>query len=147
MKSLLTKNSQFDCVFQLMLGLEEHYSLSPFGDLNRLFWRPNWSIIQILTSKIIYYFNAINLAPKCTFVSFHWFVGKCKVNAVFTSQSKSKQTWFPWCLMPIGTIQHLNTQCTILTNSSVLAASVVYGEWRWQKMTTTTRLVEFSYLS
>ena len=34
--------------------------------------------------------------------------------------------------MPIGTIQqsdNLNTQSTVLTNSSVMVASVVYGEW------------------
>ena len=37
--------------------------------------------------------------------------------------------------MPIGTIQqsdNLNTQSTVLTNNTVVAASVVYGEWRWQ---------------
>ena len=37
--------------------------------------------------------------------------------------------------MPIGTIQqsdNLNTQSTVLTNSSVMVVSVVYGEWRWQ---------------
>ena len=58
-----------------------------------------------------------------------------KLNAVTTSQSKSKQTWFLWCLMSIGTIQQsdkLNTQSTILTNSSVLVASAISGEWRWQ---------------
>ena len=27
---------------------------------------------------------------------------------------------------------NLNTQSTALTNSSVMVASVVYGEWRWQ---------------
>ena len=63
---------------------------------------------------------------------YHWFAGKSKLNAVSTSQSKSKQTWFPWCLMPIGTIQYLNTQSTEFTNSSVLVTSVVYGEWKWQ---------------
>ena len=40
---------------------------------------------------------------------------------------KSTQTWFPWCLRPIVTIQHLSTQSTVLTNSSVLLTSVVYG--------------------
>ena len=62
---------------------------------------------------------------------YHWFAGKSKLNAVSTSQSKSKQTWFPWCLMPICTIQYLNTQSTEFTNSSVLVTSVVYGEWKW----------------
>ena len=32
-------------------------------------------------------------------------------------------------LAPFNT---LNTQSTVLTNSSVMVASVVYGEWRWQ---------------
>ena len=63
---------------------------------------------------------------------YHRFAGKRKLNAVSISQSKIKQAWFPWCLMPIGTIQHLNTQSTVLTSSSVLVAIVVYGEWRWQ---------------
>ena len=31
------KNSQSDCVFPLMLGLEEHSSPSPPGEFNRLF--------------------------------------------------------------------------------------------------------------
>ena len=37
--------------------------------------------------------------------------------------------------MPIGTIvqsDKLNTQSTVLTNNSVLVASVVNREWRWQ---------------
>ena len=42
---------QSDFVFQLMLGLEEHYSPSQLGDINRLCCRPNWSIIQIMTVK------------------------------------------------------------------------------------------------
>ena len=61
---------------------------------------------------------------------YHRFAGKSKLNAVSTSQSNSKQTWFSLCLVPIGTIQQLNTQSTVATNSSVLVASVVYGEWR-----------------
>ena len=32
--------TQSDCVFQLMLGLEEYYSPSPLGDFNRLFLNP-----------------------------------------------------------------------------------------------------------
>ena len=63
---------------------------------------------------------------------YHRFACKSKLNAVYTSQSKDKQTWCSWCLMPIGTIQHLNTQRTLLSNSSLLVANVVYGNWRWQ---------------
>ena len=51
-----------------MLGLEEHYSPSPLGNFNRIFWRPNWSIIQIMASKYDLFLNAINLAKKCKFV-------------------------------------------------------------------------------
>ena len=49
-----------------------------------------------------------------------------------SSQSKSKQTGFPRCLMPIGSIQHQDTKSAVLTNSSALVASVVNWEWRWQ---------------
>ena len=78
-----------------------------------------WRIIQIMTFRYGLFLNGINLAQKCEFVSLIcWF-------------TKSKQTWFPWCFMPFGTIQHLNTQSTVLTNSSVLVASVVFGK-RWQ---------------
>ena len=58
------KLSQSDCVFQLMLDLEEHYASSPLGDFNRLFWRPTWSIVQIMTFKYGLFLNAINLAQK-----------------------------------------------------------------------------------
>ena len=102
-----------------MLGLEEHYSPSPFGDFKGLFE----GLVGVLSK--LWHLDMISF--KC-----HLSRQKCKLNAVSTSQSKSKQTWFPWCLMPIGTIQHLNTQSTVLTNSSVLVASLVYGEWRRQ---------------
>ena len=75
------------------------------------------------------YFLMALICPKNVNL-YNWFAGKSKLNAVSTSQSKSKLTWFPGCLMPIGTIQHLNTQ--ILTNSTLLVASLVYGEWRWK---------------
>ena len=42
----------------------------------------------------------------------------------------SKQSWLPWCIMPIGTIQqsnNMNTQCTVLTKNSVVVASSLTG--------------------
>ena len=51
------KISQSECVFQLMLGLEEHYSPPPLGDFSRIFWRPNWNIIQIMTLKCDLFFK------------------------------------------------------------------------------------------
>ena len=108
-----------------MLGLEEQYSPSPLGDFNRLLEGLIGVLFKLWHLNMIYILNAINLAQL-----YHSFAGKSKLNAVSTSQSKSKQTWFPWCLMPIGTIQYLNIQSTVLTNSSVLVISVVYGEWK-----------------
>ena len=67
-----------------MLGLEEHYSPAPLGDFNRLFWRPNWNIIQIMTIKYDLFFNGINLPKNVNF--YHWFASKSKLNAVSTSQ-------------------------------------------------------------
>ena len=66
---------------------------------------------------------------------------------MFTSLSKSKQTWFPWCLMPIGIIQYQKTQSTVLTNSRVLVASVVYGELRWQPHQNLLNSVFIPYMS
>ena len=52
-----------------MLGMEEHYSPSTFGDFNRHFWKPNWSFIQIMTFEYDLFLNGINLAKTCKFVS------------------------------------------------------------------------------
>ena len=49
-----------------------------------------------------------------------------------TSQSKCKQTWFPWWFVPNDTIQYLHTQSTVLANSSALVESVLNREWKWQ---------------
>ena len=49
--------------------------------------------------------------------------------------------------MPSGTIQHLNTQSIVLTNSSVMVASVVDGEWRWQPHQNLLNSVFIPYMS
>ena len=41
----------------------------------------------------------------------------------------------------------LNTQSTVLTNSSVMVASVVYGEWRWQPYQNLLNSVFIPYMS
>ena len=43
-------------VFQMMLGLEEHYSPPPLGDFSRLFLKA-WNIIQIMTFKCDLFFK------------------------------------------------------------------------------------------
>ena len=113
-----------------MLGLEEHYSPSPLGDFNGLFEGLIGVLFKLWHLNMIDFLNGINLTKNINL--YHWFTGKSKLNAVSTSQSKSEQTWFPWCLMPIDTIQHLDTQSTVFTDSTVLVASLAYGEWRWQ---------------
>ena len=47
--------------------------------------------------------------------------------------------------MPIGTIQHLNTQSTVLTNSTLLVASVVYGGWRCQHHRNLLNSIQFLF--
>ena len=47
-------------------------------------------------------------------------------------------------LAPFNT---LNTQSTALTNSSVMVASVVYGEWRWQHYQNLLNSVFVPYMS
>ena len=41
----------------------------------------------------------------------------------------------------------LNTQSTVLTNSSVMVASAVYGEWRWQPYQNLLNSVFIPYMS
>ena len=113
-----------------MLGQKKHYSPSPLGEFNRLFEGLIGVLLISWHFNMIYFLNGINLAKNVNMN--HWFAGKSKLNAVSTSESKSKQTWFPCCLMPTGTIQHLNTRSTVLTNITIPVASLVHGEWRWQ---------------
>ena len=49
------KISQSVCVFQLTLGLEEHYSPSPLGDLNGLLWRPIGVLFKLWHLNMIYF--------------------------------------------------------------------------------------------
>ena len=63
------KINQSDCVFQLMLGLEEHYSPSPLDDFNRLFECLIEVLFKLWHCNIIYILNEIILAKKCKFVS------------------------------------------------------------------------------
>ena len=51
-------------VFQLMLGLEDHYPSSPLGDFNRLFEGQIGVLFKIWHLNMIYFLNGINLAPK-----------------------------------------------------------------------------------
>ena len=63
-KSLLTKNNQTNSVFQLMLGLEEHYSASPLGDFNRLFEGQIGVLFKIWHWNMIDFLSEINLTRK-----------------------------------------------------------------------------------
>ena len=119
-----------------MLGLEEYYSPSPLGDFNRLFDSQIWVLFKIWHWNVIYVLNGINLAPKMSNL-YHCFAGKSKLNAVSTSQSKSKQ------LAP----SNIWTQSTVLSNSSVLVANAVCGEWRWQPQQNLLISVLIPYIS
>ena len=63
-KSPLTKNGQLDCLFQLILGLEEHYSPSPLADFNRLFEGLIGVLFKLWHIDMIYFLNGINPAQK-----------------------------------------------------------------------------------
>ena len=49
------KNNQSDCVFQLKLGMEEHYSSSPLADFNRLFEGQIGTLFKIWHLDMIYF--------------------------------------------------------------------------------------------
>ena len=54
-------------------------------------WRHNWSTIQNMTLKYVYFFEWHQSGAKSVNL-FHCYAGEIKLNARFTSQSKSKQT-------------------------------------------------------
>ena len=126
MKSLLTKNQPI----RVRLWTDVRLGKTLFSPST---W---WLQQAFLKAQLEYYSNydiwiwfifqmPLIWPKKCKFVSLICWLKQTE--SLSTSKSESKQTWFPWCLMPIGTIQHLNTQSTVLTNNSVLVASVVYG--------------------
>ena len=53
--------SQSDCVFQLMLGLEEYNSPSSLGDFNTLFEGLIGVLFQLWHLNVINFLNAVNL--------------------------------------------------------------------------------------
>ena len=126
MKPLLTKNSQSDCVFQLILGLEENYSPSPLGDFNRLFGGQIWVSFQIWHWNMLYFvLNGINLAPKMKIRIIALLVKASRLHCSLHNQKVNK----PGFHAASCTIQHLNTkvQCSLPT-----AAYRWQVEWRWQ---------------
>ena len=63
-KNSFDKNlSQSDCVFQVILTLEDHNSPSPLGDSNGLFKDQIGVLFKTWNLHIIYHLNGINLAP------------------------------------------------------------------------------------
>ena len=61
--------SQSDCVFQLMFGLEEHYSPSPLSDFNRLFEGQMKILFKIWHLNTPYFYMTLIWSLKCKFVS------------------------------------------------------------------------------
>ena len=88
----------------------------------------NGVLFKLWHSDMIYFSNGINLAKNANL--YHWFAGKSKLNAVSTSQSKSKQTNL------VSMVPHANwhnpTSWTHKVQYLPMVASLVNGEWRWQ---------------
>ena len=90
---------------------------SPLGDFNRLFEGPVGELFKIWHWNMFYFFKRTSVWPlKCEFVSLLCWLKQAECSVHFTIQQSD----------------NLNTQSTVLTNSSIMVASVVYGEWRWQ---------------
>ena len=114
-----------------------------FNKFNRPFDGLIGVLLLLCHLDMIYSFNYINLAKK-TYKFYHCFAGRNNLNVVSTSLSKSKQTWFPWCLMPIGTIQHPeHTKYRTCQQQCTGSKCSLFGI----KMTITTKPVEFIFSS
>ena len=131
--------SQPNCVFQIMWSLEEEND-SPLHLMKSTgFWRHNWSTVQNMTLKCVYFFEWHQSGAKGVNL-YHCYAGEIKLNAWFTSQSKSKQT----CQLAPSSIwtrkystyrqQHTGGKCC-------------FGERRWQPQQNLLNSVVYPYIS
>ena len=63
---------------------------------------------------------------------YHCCAGKASWMQCPLHNQKVNKPSFHGASCQLAPFNSLNTQSTVLTNSSVTVASVVYGEWRWQ---------------
>ena len=135
--------SQCDCVFQIRLGLEENDSplhlVTSTGFLKALL--DNYSKYDIEICFI--FLNDISLAPKM----YHCCAGKASWMQCPLHNQKVNKPGFHGASCQLAPFNSLNTQSTVLTNSSVMVASAVYGEWRWQPYQNLLNSVFIPYMS
>ena len=132
MKSLLKKNSQSDCVFHFIIGMEEHHSPFPLGNFNRLFEDQIGVLFKMWHLSRIYFLNGINLAPNMSI-----YVVALQVKASWMQcpldNKKVKQT----CMVSMvlrGNWHHSISEHTKYSTYQLqrLVANVVYRKWRRQ---------------
>ena len=129
MKYLLTKNTQSHCLFQLMLGLEEHYSPSPLVTSTGFFEGLIGVLFKIWYLNMTYFLNGIYLAKKMQICIIDFLVKATWMQCRLHNKKVNKSGFHgASCQLTQSNIWTHK----VLTNSSVLAAGVVYGQWRWQ---------------
>ena len=100
-----------------MLGWEENYSSSQFGDFQRLFERLIGALFKSWLWSIIYFFEMVSIWYKKNYITAVLVKASLMHNPLHNLEVTVKRIWFPMCLMPIGVIEQSdnpNTQSTVL---------------------------------
>ena len=106
-------------------------SPSPRGDFNRLFEGLIGELFTIWHWNMFYFFKWHQSGP-WNVKLYHCCAGKANwMQCPLHSQKVTKPS-FHGASCQLAPFNTLNTQSTVLTNSSVMVARVVYGEWIWQ---------------
>ena len=104
---------------------------SPLGDFNRLFEGLIGELFKVWPWNMFYFFKWHQSGPLNVNL-YHCCAGKASWMHCPLHNQKVNKPSFHGASCQLAPFNSLNTQSTVLTNSSVMVASVVYGEWRWQ---------------
>ena len=104
---------------------------SPLGDFNRLFKGLIGELSKIWHWNMFYFFRWHQPGPENVNL-YHCCAGKASRMQCPLHIKKVNKPSFHGASCQLAPFNSLNTQSTVLTNNSVMVASVVNGEWRWQ---------------
>ena len=101
------------------------------GDFSRLFEGLIGELFQIWHWNMFYFFKWHQSGPENVNL-YHCCAGKASWMQCPLHNQKVNKPCFHGASCQLAPFNSLNTQSTVLTNSSVMVARVVDGEWRWQ---------------
>ena len=119
---------------------------SPLGDFNRLYEGLIGELFKIWHWNMSYFLKWHQSDPWNVNL-YHCCAGKASWMQCPLHNQKVNKPSFHGASCQLAPLNTFNTQSTVLTNISVMVASVVYGEWRWQPYQNLLNSVFIPYMS